>query len=319
MKGFTHFISALAAATFFPEVVQAAARGAIWPALAGIAALLPDALDFRFTRWLEQPDLSVDFEEDPPDPQVIMERVVAAMMMALREGRTVRLMLHTLRLGPDAWRRYWVRFDIEGGVVEVEVGPVVNTGGRPIARSGGEGRRACRPLPVPVQYDYDPEITVDVFSGPLLAFCPEGEVVRVEFLPWHRAWSHSLVLAAVLGVSVGALWGWWPGVMVGLGYALHIVEDQLGWMGSNLFWPFTRCRTPGLRWMRSVDPWPNFSVVWLSLILMLWNLDRFSGPGRLPAAFPLLGFAVPLLLRGIGRHPALRLPEAPDEEGEPEL
>jgi hypothetical protein len=71
--------------------------------------------------------------------------------------------------------------------------------------------------------------------------------------------------------------------------------------------------------MRSVDPWPNFSVVWLSLILMLWNLDRFSGPGRLPAAFPLLGFAVPLLLRGIGRHPALRLPEAPDEEGEPEL
>jgi len=68
MKGFTHFISALAAATFFPEVVQAAARGAIWPALAGIAALLPDALDFRLARWLEQPDLSVDFEADPPDP-----------------------------------------------------------------------------------------------------------------------------------------------------------------------------------------------------------------------------------------------------------
>jgi hypothetical protein len=318
MKGFTHFISALAAATFFPEVVQAAARGAIWPALAGIAALLPDALDFRLARWLEQPDLSVDFEADPPDPGVIAEGIVAAVAIAWREGRAVRLMLHTLRLGPDAWRRYRVRFDIGGGAVEVEVGPVVNTGGRPIPGSEGAGGRARRPLPVPVRYDYDPEITVDVFSGPSLAFCPEGEAVRVEFLPWHRAWSHSLVLAAVFGMGVGAIGGGWPGVMVGLGYALHIVEDQLGWMGSNLFWPFTRRRIPGLRWMRSVDPWPNFSAVWLSLILMLWNLDRFAGAPRLPAGFPLVGLLVPLLIWAVRRHPALRLPEAPEEEGEPE-
>jgi len=314
MKGFTHFISGVALATFFPDVVQEAARGGIGPALAGIAALLPDALDFRFARWLEQPDRAVDPPTDPPDPEAIARAVKEAVEQARREGRTIRLALHTLRREPDAWRRYWVRFDGAQPAVEVAIGPLVNTGGRPLPRPEAPIPPVRLPLAVPIRYDYDPVIAVDVFSGPSLAFVPEGEAVRILFLPWHRAWSHSLVLAALIGIAVGLVGGPRMGGLVGLGYALHILEDQLGWMGSNLFWPFTRHRMRGLRWMRSVDPWPNFAVVWLSLVLILWNLDRFSASPHLPPWFPLLALPFPLLLRWAGRHPALQAPgeEEPD-------
>ncbi len=306
MKGFAHFISGIALATFFPDVVQDAAHGAIGPALGGIAAMLPDALDFRFARWLEQPDCVVDLREDPPDPKDIGQAIKGAVEEAWKQQRPLRLMLHTLRLGPDAWRRYRVRFDPEGPAVEAEIGPVVSTGGRPISWEGASASPIRLPLSVPLRYEYDPEITVDVFSGPSLAFIPEGEGLRILFLPWHRAWSHSLVLAALVGITAGLLGGARLGWIVGLGYALHILEDQLGWMGSNLFWPLTRHRIPGLRWMRSVDPWPNFATVWLSLMLILWNLDRFAGPSMLPAWFPLLALMVPLLLRLAGRHPVLQ-------------
>lgn len=306
MKGFAHFISGVALATFFPEIVRDAAHGAIGPALGGIAAMLPDTLDFRFARWLEQPDRAVDPLTDPPDPEEIARAVQEAAEQAWKQRRPVRLMLHTLRLGPDAWRRYWVRLNLHGPAVEAGVGPIVNTGGRPISQAGSLASPVRLPIRVPLRYDYDPEITVDIFSGPSLAFVPEDEAVRVLFLPWHRAWSHSLVLAALLGIVAGLLGGARIGWVVGLGYALHILEDQLGWMGSNLFWPFTRHRIPGLKWMRSVDPWPNFTVVWFSLIFILWNLDRFSESPLLPAWFPLLALPLPLLLWLAGRHPVWR-------------
>lgn len=315
VKGFAHFISGVALATFFPDVVQEAARGGIGPALAGIAALLPDALDFRFARWLEQPDRAVDPPTDPPDPEAIACAVKEAAEQAAREGRAVRLMLHTMRRGPDTWRRYRVRFEGAPPAVEVAIGPLVNTGGRPIPGTEVSIPPIRLPLDVRIDYDYDPEITVDIFSGPSLAFIPEAGAVRIVFLPWHRAWSHSLVLAALLGVIAGLLGGARIGGLVGLGYALHILEDQLGWMGSNLFWPFTRCRIPGLRWMRSVDPWPNFSVVWASMIAILWNLDRFSASPQLPAWFPLLALAVPLGIRWAGRHLIMR---DEWEEGDPD-
>lgn len=316
MKGFTHFVSALAAATCFPEVVRAAAEGAVWPALAGIAAMLPDVLDFRLARWLEQPDRAFDTDRDPPDPAAIAQAVVEAIAAARESPRPVRLMLHTLRLGPDAWRCYSLRFDPPGGTLTVTVGPVVTTGGRPYPGTLPEGGPARVSLPAPIRYDYDLEITVDIFSGPSLAFEREGGAVRITFLPWHRAWSHSLLLAAGMGLGVGGIWGFWPGLMVGLGYTLHILEDQLGRMGCNLFWPLTRRRIRGLGWFHSGDPWPNFMVVWTSVVLLLWNLDRHAAAPRLSGGLILALLAVPLLLRLSARHPSLRLPEELEESEE---
>jgi hypothetical protein len=43
-------------------------------------------------------------------------------------------------------------------------------------------------------------------------------------------------------------------------------------MGSNLFFPFTKNRSAGLKLMHSGDALPNFSGVWLSCLLIFWNL-----------------------------------------------
>ena len=54
MKGIAHFITGVALATFFPEVVQSGAQGSLLPMLGGIAGILPDTLDFKFARYLKR-------------------------------------------------------------------------------------------------------------------------------------------------------------------------------------------------------------------------------------------------------------------------
>jgi hypothetical protein len=56
MKGIAHFITGVALATFFPEVVQSGAQGSLLPMLGGIAGILPDTLDFKFARYLFSSD-----------------------------------------------------------------------------------------------------------------------------------------------------------------------------------------------------------------------------------------------------------------------
>ncbi len=113
-----------------------------------------------------------------------------------------------------------------------------------------------------------------------------GDKLHVHFLDWHRRWSHSLTLAAAVGLVAGLLFGKWAGIVAGLGFAGHILEDQLGFMGSNLFYPFTKRRSTGLQLLRSGDAIPNFLTVWTSVALSLVNLDRFSAQPRLnPAGF----------------------------------
>jgi membrane-bound metal-dependent hydrolase YbcI (DUF457 family) len=101
--------------------------------------------------------------------------------------------------------------------------------------------------------------------------------VRLTFLPWHRRQTHSLVLAALAGLLAAALWGPAAGLAAALGYAVHVLEDQLGAMGSNLLWPFTRRRTPGLGLLRSGDAWPNVLTVLIAVALILINLIRLGG------------------------------------------
>jgi hypothetical protein len=70
-----------------------------------------------------------------------------------------------------------------------------------------------------------------------------------------------------------------------------VLEDQLGYLGSNLFWPFTKTRSNGMRLMHSGDTIPNMLTVWLSLMLLLLNLDRVRDVPLISAG-PFLGFAV---------------------------
>ena len=319
MKGISHFITGVALATFFPEVVQAGAHGSLLPMLGGIAGILPDTLDFKFVRYFEKYDEEIDPGPEP-DARDIAERVVGAMRRAYGTGKPQNIMLHTIRLGPDLWRQYTIRFDPAQGEVAVRIGPIVDTSQAPL--SGSEvGANPCGRPPgeirvktgVPMAPTYDAENKVDIFSGPSFKFVRRGDKLHVHFLDWHRRWSHSLTLAAAVGLVAGLLFGKWAGIVAGLGFAGHVLEDQLGFMGSNLFYPFTKRRTTGLQLLRSGDAIPNFLTVWTAVALILFNLDRFSAQPRLnPWWF--LGLAVVLPVTVLGG-----LYQWQQRRGEPEV
>jgi membrane-bound metal-dependent hydrolase YbcI (DUF457 family) len=288
MKGIAHFLSGIAAASFIPAAVQQSAQGAWLLALAGACALLPDTLDFKFSRFLERPDDAVD-PSPQPDAQAIANRIVAAADTAFRTGKPRTVQLHTVKLGADAWQQYIVRFDTSRDEIAVRIGPVVTTSQVPVSAPERETPEARAKTSAPMNYTYDAETKMDIFSGPSFRFERKGNAISVTFLPWHRAWSHSLTVAVGLGVIVGLLLGWLPGIVAALSYAVHVLEDQLGAMGSNLFWPFTRVRFPGLNLLRSGDAIPNFLTVWTACALTLFNLDRFADVSRLATAPYLLG------------------------------
>ena len=313
MKGIAHFVTGVALATFFPEVVGRAAEGSILPLLGGVAGILPDSIDFKFLRYFERYDVEVD-PGPHPDPWGIAEQVVGAMRRAYESGEPQDVMLHTIRLGADLWRRYTIRFDSERGEVAVRVGPAVNTGQVPLPGSEPQADVEARiKVGAPVAQTYPGEMDIDIFSGPSFRFERQADALRVRFLPWHRRWSHSLTLAAALGLGTAGLWALlqllvhgrststslWAGLVVGLGLLGHILEDQLGFLGSNLLYPFTRARTRGFGLVRSGDAIPNFLTVWSAALVIVFNLDRFSAqPGLIPPW--LLGAALALPVAVLG-------------------
>ncbi|MGC9398995.1 MAG: metal-dependent hydrolase [Anaerolineae bacterium] len=299
MKGISHFVTGVALATFFPEVVAAGAEGALLPMLGGIGGILPDTLDFKFARYFETYDVEIDPGPEP-DPEAIADALIAAMRRAYESGEDQNVMAHTVRLGPDLWREYAIRFDPQAGEVAVRVGPLVNTGQVPYAGTEPEGvREARRRVGVPLVHTYSDEYKVNIFSGPSFRFARQNDQLYVHFLDWHRRWSHSLTLALGIGAVAGLLFGPWAGLVAGLGFAGHVLEDQLGYMGSNLFWPLSRERTPGAGLVHSGDAIPNFLTVWTAVAVTLFNLDRFSATPRLPPGPYLWGaLGLPWLLLG---------------------
>jgi len=315
MKGIAHFISGVAVATFFPQAVQAAAQNLSFIlVLGGIGGILPDTLDFKLARYFGRVDYSVDPDPAAPDPQAMAEMLARALDQAFT-GKPVTVQLHTMKLGADLWRQYRVLFDARAGAVVVRIGPPVTTAQVPYPASEPvESTEGRAPVSAPLRPS-STETVVDIFSGPSLTFQRQGEAVDIIFLPWHRRWSHSLLLALGLGL-LGALLSPLHGLVLGLGALVHILEDQLGHMGSNLFFPLTRRRVPGLKLLRSGDALPNFLTVWLSLVLILFNLDRFSAtPLLTPLPYFLITLVVPwtLILSAswlLGRRRTPRTPAA---------
>jgi len=312
VKGISHFITGVALATFFPKVVQAAAQGSLLPMLGGVAGILPDTLDFKFARYFE--DYSTEIDPGPdPDPRAIADALADSMRRAYEEGKPQNVMAHTIRVGADLWRQYTIRFDPQQSEVAVRIGPVVNTGQVPLPGSEPEGAEEVRAkVGVPMGHTYDAENKVDIFSGPSFKFERQGDKLHVHFLDWHRRWSHSLTLAAALGLLGWLVLGKWGGLVIVLGFAGHILEDQLGFMGSNLFYPLTKRRAAGLRFIRSGDGIPNFMTVWVSVTLILFNLDRFSAQPMLnPWWFLGLAVALPVIVLG-GLYQLQRRREGPE-------
>ena len=278
MKNIAHFATGLALASFVPGVMQQAAQGSLLIALGGACAMLPDVLDFRLARYLIHVNANIRPDSVQPDAQQIAEQIASQVQM-LGHGNDSRVVqLHPRRRSAAEWVTYSVAFDIPHGDVVVC-----------LDEGGAVGRVHAGPL----DHSFEGPVHVDELGGPALRFCSENGSLHMEFLPWHRQWTHSLFLALLLGLVCAWLIEPRAGMVAVLGYSAHILADVGGHMGSNLFSPFTRKRSKGLGLYHSVDAIPNVVTVWVSLTLLLLNMDRIQASPIISLG-PYLAFAVAL-------------------------
>ena len=273
MKGIAHFISGVAAASFCPWAVEAAQNGdPSYFILGAVAGILPDTVDFKFYRFFYKHDVRVEPRSDELDPQPVADAVAFAVSQAM-EGTRTTLKLASIKMGADDWRQYRVKIDPEAGEVRVQFGPIVSTGQVPQPQTLPDPRPVgVASFSAPILQSYEPTYTIDIFDGPSFAFqrTEEGQV-EIDFLPWHRNWSHSLTVGAFLA-GMASFWTWHAGVVIFAAYVIHVMEDQMGHMGSNLFFPFSKKRSAGLKLMHSGDAFPNFCGVWLCCVFIFWNV-----------------------------------------------
>lgn len=289
MKGISHFVTGVAVGTFFPDAVRAAADGSFILALGGVGGLLPDTLDFKFARFVEEPDILIDPHPEQFDAQQIADEIAMGIDRVGTTHRKLILKCNTMRLGPDWWQQYSVRFDTRKSEVLVTLGPVVNTSQMPLPESERAVPEGRARIHTPLLPTYDEFVTVDIFSGPSFAFEWRKDRVEIDFIPWHRQYSHSIFMVLVFGAICGLLFGATAGLIGALAVLAHVLEDQLGYLGSNLLWPLTRTRSTGLRLIHAGDPIPNFFTVGTCCMLIIYNLDRFSPQ---PLLDPLLYWGV---------------------------
>jgi len=296
MKGFTHFISGIAVASFFPQAVHMASQEQSFIlCLGGIFGIMPGTLDFKFARYFHKSDFEIRPDPDNLDARVIAEGVANAIRKAIAEGRGT-VQLHTMQLASNRWRSYTLGFDSATSEVVVEIGPEVDTGQIPF--EGTELKdpvRANARVKVDCEFfqQFDKKSQIAIMTGPCFEFVkrPTGKV-EIVFLPWHRTWSHSFTLGLLIALIVGIFtyftvpagphpelytiprWLLYPLIIL-FGSMVHIIEDSTGFMGNNLFYPFTKDRTNGMGLMSAAEAIPNFLFVWSSIIAILYNLDRF--------------------------------------------
>lgn len=300
MKGIVHFISGIAVATFVPAAATlAASEKSFILMLGGLFGLLPDTLDFKFYHFFYRRDRVIDPDPADMDAAEIARQIAACANDAIKEGREIRLQLQTIQLSADTWRRYSVAFDVEKSEVHVEIGPVITTSQVPFHDSvPREKVFGSAKVNGKMLYTYDRSTAVDILRGPSFSFKPAGRnEVAISFLPWHRSWSHSVTLSVALGAAMWLLFGQVYGLVTGLAMLAHVLLDCLGFMGSNLFWPITRGRTPGFRLARSASAMPNFVAVHASIVAIVFNLNRISDSPAFSVPwyeFFLWSFAVPL-------------------------
>ncbi len=305
MKAIAHFMSGLAVASCFPPAVTATAGGnPLYFLLGGITALLPDVLDSRLLRYFYPHDAEVAADPLVPDPQILADTVAEAIDTTARRRRPFRLRLHTIRLGRDRWQRYRLHLDPGSRQVTVTLTDIVNRAGRPIPAASAPDApcTASAAFTSRLRLDFTAAIDVDTGDGPHFQIAPDdGDGgVTAQFAPWKRQGSHSAALGVILALASAALWNPLAGVIVGVAYATHILLDQFGFMGSNLLWPFSRRRTPGLKLLHASRLMPNLTVAWLCALAVYANLAFTAATPLSPPPAPLrlflLGGALPLVL-----------------------
>ncbi len=283
MKGISHFAIGVAAASCFPAAITAAENGnPLYFILGGIFGILPDTIDFKLYRFFYRHHAEVTPDPLNPDPQQITNAVVEAIEHAASTAKPFRIRLNTIRLGADLWQRYTLKFNLIDKCVEVEMGPKVDTGGTPVEFMPQNQNRAKSPMNTAIKLDYTATTDIEIFEGPIFQMTPNknGYIVP-QFIPWHRQWSHSFIVGIMFAMPAWLIWDAIAAFTIIAAYSAHVIVDQLGYMGSNLFWPLTRRRTQGMKLQHSGEAFPNFSAVWLSCLLIFWNLAHNISPSTI--------------------------------------
>ncbi|HPP88848.1 MAG TPA: hypothetical protein PLM75_13420, partial [bacterium] len=152
MKGFTHFMSAVAAATFIPEVVRMStssrldsvegAANSFIMLLPGIFGLLPDFMDFKLGQFFSIAEYEIDPDPLNPNPQEMTDIFAKAVNQAGDTGKDTRVQLFPIQLGASLWRQYNIIF--EPRAVVIQFNEIVKTSQCPIYGTAPEGKRYGR-------------------------------------------------------------------------------------------------------------------------------------------------------------------------------
>ena len=328
MKGITHFLTGVATASCFPLAIQTAfADKSFLMLYGGFCGILPDTLDFKFARYFWKFDHVVNMTEDHLDAKLAAETVAQSIDEAAATGKPVRVKLNVIRISTNYYRTVAVQIDGERKEVTVYVGPLKTMShcmarGETLPSDAARYKAIAEKGPVPVLADIakesaclpdtlpQPEIAhvakfkadvhntyyadseIGIFSGPDWQFkTQEDGRVRIDFIPWHRHWSHSITLGLLmgpLGFLIFGLSGWLTGqgwanpyaltalIMGPLAFWSHVFVDQLGHLGSNLFPPWTHWRSVGFKWSTSSSAFGNQMVNYLSVAIILWNINAYG-------------------------------------------
>jgi len=288
MKGLSHFIMGLAIATCFATAVRATVmEGSLILLLGGIFGVLADTIDFRVAKYMEKQDYEVDPDPENFDPQVVAQTMADAINQAYVEQRTIKIQFHTMKMSADLWRRYSIQIDTYAKEIRCKLGPIVTTGKSEIPGTTPPpeaGTGIARLVPE-VIHTYEADTHVDIFSGSDFAFVPEGDKIRIDFIPFHRQWSHSFTFPLLLfpiGFLIYGLneMGYTASLIILFAYWGHVMLDQTGMLGSNLFPPFTHKRSQGMMLTRAMNSFGNFAVNYTNIMIMVWNVNYFT-PGKM--------------------------------------
>lgn len=239
MKGLTHFVSGIAAATFIPQVVEMSANrtdvstgaaSSFILLLAGAYGLLPDTMDFKMGQFFSVADYEVDPDPRNPDPQAMCETFAKAVNETGDTGKPNRIQFFTTQLGANQWRNYNIIFDRKE--VMIQFNEIVSTSQIPIPGSAPKVRVGRAPLKYELlaktekvdtlnkivrwlrQKIKGPDkpagpvkpSTVDIFGGTQFGFELESPgKIYFNWLPWHRTWSHSWVFGFILTLPIHAI------------------------------------------------------------------------------------------------------------------
>lgn len=253
----TRFIMGLAWAACWPATWESARGGN--PGLflvAGACSLLPDSLDEWIARWLHRTDIHIVPDPLTPDPGVIAGAVSLAIARCQEQRKAIGLQVYPGQTREGVWHAYSIRLDNHN---------------RQLVASHGDTSVAA---PLPCAITTDLPFTLETGTGVLslkLAPMQDGRV-RLLVNPGQRTWSHSLAMAAGLGLAAGLAAGPVAGIIAAGACALHLIVDQLGFTGLAWLYPFRRETGPGVQLLRPAHQKAfSIGVVCLAFLLITWK------------------------------------------------